>query len=51
MLEHLPHGLKGEFPEAMLNTQSNTQLVRDVLLRGETVNGPKLERRCHTRID
>ena len=32
MLEHLPHGLKAEFLEAMLNTQPNTQLVRDALL-------------------
>jgi hypothetical protein len=51
MLEHLPHGLKGEFLQAMLNTQPNTQLVRDALLRGETVNGAKLERRSHIRID
>ena len=51
MLEHLPVGLKAEFLEAMLNTQPNTQLVRDALLRGETVNGAKLERRSHIRID
>jgi hypothetical protein len=51
MLEHLPHGLKGEFLQAMINTQPNTQLVRDALLRGETVNGAKLERRSHIRID
>jgi len=51
MLEHLPHGLKGEFLEAMINTQPNTQLVQDALLRGETVVGAQLERRSHTRID
>ena len=51
MLEHLPHRLKGEFLQAMINTQPNTQLVRDALLRGETVNGAKLERRSHIRID
>ena len=51
MLEHLPVGLKGELPQAMINTQPNTQLVRDALLRGETVRGAKLERRCHIRID
>jgi len=43
MLEHLPDGLKEEFLQAMINTQPNTQLVRDALLRGETVNGAKLE--------
>jgi len=51
MLEHLPVGLRGQFLQAMLNTQPNTQLVRDALLRGETVNGAKLERRSHIRID
>ena len=51
MLEHLPDGLKGEFLQAMINTQPNTQLVRDALLRGETVAGAKLERRSHIRID
>ena len=51
MLEHLPVGLKGEFLQAMLNTQPNTQLVRDALLRGEIVAGVKLERRSHIRID
>ena len=51
MLEHLPHGLKGEFLQAMLNTQPNTQPVRDALLQGEIVNGAKLERRSHIRID
>jgi len=30
---------KAESLEAMLNTQPNTQLVRDALLRGETVYG------------
>ena len=51
MLEHLPVGLRGEFLEAMLNTQPNAQLVWEALLRGETVNGPKLERRSHIRIE
>ena len=51
MLENLPFGLRGEFPQAMINTQPNTQLVRDALLRGETVNGAQLERRSHIRID
>ena len=51
MLEHLPVALRGESLEAMLNTQPNTQLVRDARLRGETVNGAKLERRSHIRID
>jgi hypothetical protein len=51
MLEYLPVGLRGEFLEAMINTQPNTQLVRDALLRGETVNGAKLERRSQIRID
>jgi len=51
MLEHLPDGLRAEFLQAMLNTQPNNQLVRDPLLRGETVNGPKLERRSHIRIE
>ena len=37
MMEHLPVGLKGEFLQAMINTQPNTRLVRDALLRGETV--------------
>ena len=41
----------GEFLEAIIDTQPNTQLVRDALLRGETVNGAKLERRSHIRID
>jgi hypothetical protein len=45
------HGLKAEFLEAMLNTQPNTQLVRDALVRGETVNGAKLERRSHIQIE
>jgi hypothetical protein len=31
--------------------RGNTQLVRDALLRVETVNGAKLERRSHIRID
>lgn len=51
MLEHLPVGLKGELLQAMINTQPNTQLVRDALLRGETIRGAKLERGCHIRID
>jgi hypothetical protein len=51
MLEHLPDGLRGEFLQAMLNTQPNTALVRDALLRGEAVRGAKLERGCHIRID
>ena len=51
MLEYLPVGLRGEFLETMINTQPNTQLVRDALLRGETVNGAHLERRSHIRID
>ena len=51
MLEHLPDGLRGEFLQAMINTQPNTALVRDALLRGEAVRGAKLERRCHIRID
>jgi hypothetical protein len=42
MLEHLPDVLKGQFLQAMINTQPNTQLVRDPLLRGETVAGAKL---------
>ncbi len=51
MLEHLPDGLKGEFLQAMINTQPNNQLVRDALLRGETVAGARLERGSHIRID
>jgi hypothetical protein len=51
VLEHLPIGLKGEFLQAMINTQPNTQLVRDALVRGETVAGAKLERGSHIRID
>jgi hypothetical protein len=51
MLEYLPVGLRGEFLQAMINTQPNTRLVRDALLRGETVNGARLERGCHIRID
>ena len=51
MLEHLPEGLKGEFLEAMINTQPNTHLVRGALLRGETVAGAKLERGSHIPID
>src|SRR5215469_16736501 len=51
MLEYLPDGLKGEFLEAKINTQPDTQLVRDALLRGETVAGAQLERRSHIRID
>jgi hypothetical protein len=51
MLEYLPVGLRGEFLQAMINTQPNTQLVRDALLRGETVAGARLERRSHIRID
>ena len=50
-VEHLPHGLKGEFLRAMINTQPNSHLVRDALLRGETVAGAQLERRSHIRID
>jgi hypothetical protein len=51
MLEHLAHGLRGEFLQAMINTQPNAHLVRDALLRGEPVAGAKLERRSHIRID
>ena len=51
MLEYLPVGLRGEFLQAIINTQPNTQLVRDALLRGETVAGARFERRCHIRID
>jgi len=51
VMEHLPIGLKGEFLQAMINTQPNIQLVRDALLRGETVAGAKLERGSHIRID
>ena len=51
MLEYLPVGLRGEFMQAMINTQPNTQQVRDALLRGETVAGARLERRSHIRID
>lgn len=51
MLEHLPDGVKGEFLQAMINTQPNTQLVRDAMLRGQTITGAKLERGCHIRID
>ena len=51
MLEHLPVGLKGELLQAMINTQPNTQAVRDALIRGEAVRGAKLERGCHIRID
>ena len=51
MLEHLPVGLRGEFLRGMLNTQPNTQLVQDALLRDETVAGAKLERRSPIRID
>ena len=51
MLEHLPDGLRAEFLQAMINTLPDTHLVRDALLRGETVNGAKLERRSHIRID
>ena len=51
MLEHLPAGLKGEFLQAMINTQPDTQLIRDALLRGETVAGARLERRSHIRIE
>ena len=51
MLEYLPFGLRGEFLQAMINTQPNTQLVRDALLRGEIVNGAKLERKSYIRID
>jgi hypothetical protein len=43
ILEHLPLRLKGEFLQAMINTQPNTQLVGDALLRGQTVAGAKLE--------
>jgi len=51
MLEYLPVVLRGEFLQAMINTQPNTQQVRDALLRGETVAGARLERRSHIRID
>jgi len=51
MLEYLPVGLRGEFLEAMINTQPNTQLVRDALLRGETVAGARFERGSHIRIE
>ena len=47
MLEHLPTGLKGEFLQSMINTQPNSQMVRDALLQGETVAGARLERGCH----
>ena len=50
-LEHLPVGLKGELLQAMINTQPNTPLVRDALLRGETVRGARLERGSHIRVD
>jgi hypothetical protein len=45
MLKHLPHGLRAEFLQAMLNTQPNTQLVQDALLRAKPSTEPKLERR------
>ena len=51
MLEYLAVGLRGEFLQAMTNTLPNIQLVRDALLRNETINGAKLERRSHIRID
>jgi hypothetical protein len=51
MLEHLPDGLRGEFLQAMINTEPNPRMVRDALLRGEPVRGAKLERGCHIRID
>jgi hypothetical protein len=51
VLEHLPIGFKGEFLQAIINTQPDTQLVRDALLRGEIVAGAKLERGSHIRID
>jgi hypothetical protein len=35
----------------MINTQPNARLVRDALLRGETVAGARFERKCHIRID
>jgi hypothetical protein len=40
VLEHLPIGLKGEFLQAMINTQPNTQLVRDALLRAKPLPEP-----------
>jgi len=46
MLEHLQDGLKEEFLQAMINT-----LVQDALMRGESVNGARLERRSYIRID
>ncbi len=51
MLGHLPIGLRAEFLQSMINTQANTQMVRDALLRGEPVAGAKLERGSHIRID
>jgi hypothetical protein len=51
MLEYLPVRLRAELLQSMINTQPNTQLVRDALLRGETVAGARLERRSHIRID
>jgi len=32
MLEHLPDGLKEEIPQAMTNTQPNTELVKHALI-------------------
>jgi hypothetical protein len=51
MLEHLPDGLRGELLQAMINTEPNSRMVRDALVRGESVRGAKLERGCHIRID
>ena len=51
MLEHLPDGPRAEFLQAMINTEPNPRMVRDALLRGESVKGARLERGCHLRIE
>ncbi len=51
MLEHLPNGPRGEFLQAMINTEPNPRMVRDALLRGEPVKGARLERGSHLRIE
>jgi len=47
MLEHLPVGLRGEFLQAMINSQPNTQLVRDALLRGNRCRSPARTQKSH----
>ena len=51
MLDHLPVGLKGEFLQAMINTEPNPRTGRGCAAAGRVVEGARLERGSHLRIE